>query len=286
MGIYDRDYARDESPGIRLGGDRMMVTNLVLINVGVYLLQLLTHGERGNHGWITENLSLQSDLLSRPWQCFQLLTYGFLHDPRGLMHILFNMYGLWFFGRDMEWRYGRREFLSFYLSGVILAGLVWMMAHIAFDASHAMMFGASGGVVAVLLLYCINYPKRTLLIWGLMPVPAWTIAVFVVFMDISGAINRGGGVAYTAHLAGAVYGFIYFSTGWSLGRLLPRRFSLKSLKPRPKLRVHEPDEKEDKVSQQVDEILRKIQTHGQDSLTKKERQILEDASRRYQQKHR
>ena len=68
--------------------------------------------------------------------------------------------------------------------------------------------------------------------------------------------------------------------------MLPRNFSLKSLKPKPRLRVHDPDEYEEEVGQQVDEILRKIQEQGQDSLTAKERRILEQASRRYQQKHR
>ncbi len=287
MGIYDRDYARDESPGIRLGGDRMMVTNLVLINVGVYLLQLLTNGERGNPGWLTENLSLQSDLLSHPWQCYQLLTYGFLHDVGNLQHILGNMFGLWFLGRDVEWKYGRQQFLSLYLTLIILSGLGWVVAqNAAYGQAAAIVVGASGGVVGVVLLFALNFPHRTILLFLVLPIPAWLLGVLVVGSDLLGAINQTGNVAYTCHLAGAAIAFVYYRTGWSLGRLLPRRFSLKSLKPRPKLRVHEPDEKEDKVSQQVDEILQKIQTHGQDSLTKKERQILEDASRRYQKKHR
>jgi hypothetical protein len=50
--------------------------------------------------------------------------------------------------------------------------------------------------------------------------------------------------------------------------------------------VHDPDQYEETMSQKVDEILKKINEKGQDSLTARERRTLEEASRRYQQKHR
>jgi hypothetical protein len=91
-------------------------------------------------------------------------------------------------------------------------------------------------------------------------------------------------------LAGAAYGAFYFRTGLSLGRLAPEGGSLPRLKmPRfrkPQLKVHDPEEYEDQLSEEVDRILAKIQAQGQDSLTAKERRALERASRRYQQKHR
>ncbi len=58
---------------------------------------------------------------------------------------------------------------------------------------------------------------------------------------------------------------------------------LKRLQPKPKLKVHDPESAEE-TEKAVDDILKKIQDHGRDSLTRRERRILEEASREYQKK--
>ena len=285
MGIYDREYARNDQPGFRLGGDRMMVTNLVLLNVAIYVAQLLID-YRSDAQPLTNFFSLKYNLPTHPWQIYELITYGFLHSPRDILHILGNMFFLWMFGRDVEMRYGRKAFLSFYLTAIVIAGLAWLVTAHMPGARGASLVGASGGVAAVILLYVVNFPRRTVLIWAILPVPTWLFGVIWVFGDVQGALARSGNVAYSAHLAGAAYAFLYFRTRWDLSKLIPSRFSLSSLKPKPRMRIHDPDEYEEEISEEVDDILRKIKDHGQDSLTAKERKILERASRRYQQKHR
>jgi hypothetical protein len=120
------------------------------------------------------------------------------------------------------------------------------------------------------------------------PMPMWIAAVIVLAFDVRGAMLREGNVAFTAHLAGAVFGLYYYKFGWPLARWLTGRGGSFSMRRGPKLRVHEPDEdaedEEDDLSRQVDAILQKIQDHGQDSLTWSERRLLEKASRKYQQK--
>jgi hypothetical protein len=71
-----------------------------------------------------------------------------------------------------------------------------------------------------------------------------------------------------------------------LGSLLPKRFSLGRLRPKPRLRVHSAEDEEEDLARRLDRILEKINREGQDSLTKDERRTLERASRRYQQKRR
>ncbi|OHB80007.1 MAG: hypothetical protein A2W31_11070 [Planctomycetes bacterium RBG_16_64_10] len=286
MGIYDRDYYQESQPGIHLGGDRNMVANLILINVGVYVVELLM-GD-----WLTRLLALRSDLASHPWNGYQLLTYGFLHDPKNLWHIVFNMLGLWFFGRDVEWRYGRKEFLAMYLSLIVLSGLAWVVVeNIAPRDSVGSgllpyLLGASGAITGVLLLFALNFPRRTVLVWFVLPIPAWVFAVLLILVNLNGAMQREGNVAYVCHLAGAALGLVYYRTGWSLVRWLPSGLSLKSVRRRARLRIHAPPENETDMNQQVDEILRKIQQHGQDSLSSRERRILQEASRHYQSRNR
>lgn len=283
MGIYDRDYQRgsqyDDSPGFHIGAPQTMTIRLVLVTAAVYLAQLLSDD------WVTETFALKDEWFRQPWQAFQLLSYGFLHDPEDIANILFNMFGLWLFGREIEQKYGQREFLTFYLTAIVLAGIVWSLAEIPMDAI-ATMVGASGGVSAVVILFAMNYPHRTVLFLFVIPMPMWVLGLLFVGLDIFGAMDRSGNVASTAHLGGALFGFLYYMFGWRLVRWLPSTDWTRRLRPRPKLRVHFPEGEGDSetTDSAVDEILKKIQEHGQASLTRRERKTLEQASLKYQKR--
>jgi membrane associated rhomboid family serine protease len=282
MGIYDRDYNRGNygyQPGFHMNAPQTMTTRLVIVTIFIYVAQLLTGGD---NSWITNTFWLHSDWYREPWHAYQLLTYGFLHDPHDLKHILFNMLGLWLFGREVEYRYGSREFLLFYLVAIVAGGVVWTIAEIP-SPRAAGMLGASGGVSAVVILFAFNFPYRTVLFMFFLPMPMWVAALILVGMDMFGAMNRSGNVAFTAHLGGAIFGFLYYQWRWRLERMLPSGSLMKRLRPKPKLRVIDPNEA-DSTDARVDEILKKIQDHGQDSLTRGERRILEQASKEYQKR--
>jgi len=283
MGFYDRDYQRgggyyDGQPGLHLGGPRSTTTNLILITAAIYFAQLLSHD------WVTETFVLFNNWYQEPWQVYRLLTYGFLHSPNDLWHILGNMFMLWLFGRDIEYRYGKREFVAFYLVAIVAAGIVWTIAEIP-NPVPALMLGASGGVSAVVVLYAFNFPYRTILFMFVIPMPMWVFGLIFVGMDALGAINRSGQIAFTAHLGGAMFAFLYYQWGWRLERWIPSGAMFERLRRKPRLRVHDPESSEE-TEKAVDDILKKIQEHGRDSLTRRERRILEEASREYQRKRR
>lgn len=303
MGIYDRDYYREEPRGFSLGTGRSMVTNIVLVTVILFIIDQFTTTLRadpstgfGTAKWLSDAMALQADSLLKPWLWWQLLTYGFAHDPSNVMHVGFNMFILWMFGRDVEMTYGRGEFLRLYLTMIVFSGLVWAIyEHLTSSAGQPVAcIGASGAVTGVLILFALNFPRRILLLFFVLPVPAWIVAVMVVIMDLAGfSRGQGGEVAHAAHLAGAAFAFIYFQTGLNLGRLLPASFALPRLdgfrrlyRSRPRLRLHDPPEDERRLSAEVDRILEKIHQQGETSLTDQERRTLKHASRRYQQKRR
>jgi membrane associated rhomboid family serine protease len=282
MGFYDRDYQRgwnnEREPGVHLSVPSSLTTRLVIVTCAVYLVQLATSP------WLTEVGALQGDWYRRPWLAYQLITYGFLHSTVDLWHIVLNMFALWLFGREVEMKYGKREFLAFYISAIVVAGLVWTLAEIA-SRGAALMMGASGGIAAVVILFAMNFPFRTILFMFVIPMPMWVFALIIVGMDAYGAVNRSGNVAYTAHLGGAAFAFLYYKSGLRLERWLPGISWTPSLRRRPKLRVLDPDEvDQESTESRVDEILKKIQEYGQDSLTRSERRILEQASREYQRR--
>jgi membrane associated rhomboid family serine protease len=289
MGLYDREYYREEPRGFFLGAQTMVI-NLVIINVVVFLADwLFFNGDLGKD-W----LGLRPDLFQHPWFAWQLVTYGFAHDTSSVWHVAFNMLALWFFGREMEAFYGRRELLSLYLTAIIVSGLAWLLTEnfVLRRASTVPLVGASGAVIAVMVLFVIHYPTRMIYIWGIIPVPAWLLGVLYLLSDVQAfqatvAVGENlDYVAYAAHLGGAAYGAVYYRTRWSLGRLLPKKLSWKALKPRPPLRLHEPEQDDRALDDRVDQILDKISREGEASLTRDERRTLEEASKRFQRRRR
>ena len=293
MGIYDREYYQDEDqPGFQFGGSgrgaaggRSMVVNLILANVAVFVAMIL-FGDR-----LSFFLSLKSDLLSHPWTVWELVTYGFAHatdGPNFIMHIGFNMYGLWLFGRDVEGVYGRAEFLRVYLAMIVSAGLVWCLLAFAFDGAPATLVGASGGVAGVVILYAFNFPHRKfqLLLFPFFPIPAWVLGVLFVAGDAWGALGSGGSnVAYSAHLAGAGFALLYYKSGFRFGSLLGGGGSkVRKAKKGPKLKLHDPEKRMAKLDEAADHVLDKLHRQGESSLTAKERKVLEEYSRRMRQK--
>ncbi len=277
MGLSDRPYYRDEDRGAWLS-PRPLVINLILLNVAVYVAQFIFGPQ------VSELLELHADLLQAPWQLYQLLTYGFVHAV-DLRHILFNMFGLWVFGSELETLYGRAEFLRLYLSSIVVCGLVWLVYEISAGNLDGRMLGASGGVNALMIIFVLHFPRRMLNVWGILPVPVWLIGLLWVLFDLAG-IGSTDNVAHLAHLAGVVYGAVYFKTGLNFGRFVPKRLNASMFRLRPRLKIHDPEVEERHLSGQVDQILEKIHREGEGSLTKKERRTLEEASRRYQRKRR
>lgn len=284
MGLYDRDYYREERRSWFGSSYRSMVTDLILVNVFIFVADVLSGGA------ISEFLAVRSDLPLHPWNAWQLLTAGFVHDHTNVFHVGLNMFVLWLFGRDVEGVYGRLEFLRVYLCLVVLSSLTWVLAQFAVHGpSDASMIGASGAVTGVMIIYILHFPRRLFYVWGVFPIPAWLLGTLYVLQDALGFADShavGGGVAYEAHLSGALFGFIYYQSGINLGRYLPS-WRLPRLGTRPRLRVHDPQAdttRAQSLDQRVDALLDKVGREGIDSLSTEERRLLEDASRRYQRR--
>ena len=264
-----------------------MITKIIVVNVALFLANgLLTKGNA-----LTALLMLQSETIYHPVEYWRFLTYGFVHTPLPeINHILFNMLGLFFLGYEVERRLGSKEFLWFYLATVIFGGVVWGILNINTQSS---CLGASGGVVGVCVLFVFMFPHRTVYFFGILPLPAWVFGAFIVGMDVMGALNAGPlagqRIAFAVHLAGAYFAFIYNSYRWNIGRMLERMFTRQPRKP--KLKVYKPEKEEkrpkteeEKLSEQVDEVLKKYSRVGESGLTEAERDLLKKASEVYKNK--
>lgn len=146
-------------------------------------------------------------VLRQPWS---IITYMFLHA--NLMHIVFNMIGLYFFGPRLEARIGARDFILLYLlSGIVGAALSF------FFSPGAAIVGASGAVFGVLYGFAHYWPHERIFIWGVLPVPARGMVLGLAGLSIYFGITGGGaGVAHFAHLGG-------FAGGWAYLKVRERR---------------------------------------------------------------
>ncbi len=300
MGIYDRDYYRRDGSGFMVFANRGAVCKwLIAINVGVFLLQVMTmrvveDGIPVGEGIVTNSFWLDQALVLKG-QVWRLVTYAFLHEPGQITHILFNMLFLWWFGSDMEDLLGPREFLAFYLVSAFLGGLGFMLAGFL-DMQAGVCLGASGAVTAVMVLCACYYPSRMILVFFILPVPIWALVLFEVAQDtltfLSGARTS---TAVSVHLAGAAFGFLYFKRRWQLMRFMPNWKEWRKQKRRPNLRVYREEpvsvasaapmsEADEQLEAKLDAVLQKVAEKGQDSLTDNEKKILIQASEIYKRR--
>lgn len=143
-----------------------------------------------------------------PWQ---LLTYGFLHGS--FAHVAFNMLALLMFGAPLEYTWGNRRFLTYYLVCVIGAGLCqlvvasWMVSQ---GGQAYPTVGASGGVFGLLLAYGMLFPnQRVMLLIPPIPMKARTLVIVYGAAELLlGFTGWQPGVAHFAHLGGMLFGWL------------------------------------------------------------------------------
>jgi len=292
MGFADRGYYRSESPSFM--EEWTGVLTIIVANVAVWVANLLGADEFP----LNRFLALGGDLPNHLLKAWELVSYGFVHDSQNPWHLVFNMLALWFFGREVEAIMGRAEFLRFYFTAIVIAGLAWLVSvqiGSPLFAPRMFLVGASGAVMAVLAAFIWYFPRQTVLLWGVLPVPAWALGVLYFVSDLQGAASGGGQVANVAHLAGAIFGGLYAWQGWNLGLFTDLRERFR----RSRMRVVRPEDEapggraadarsqsalDAELQEAVDRILEKISRSGEGSLTNDERDTLTRASRRLKER--
>jgi len=151
-----------------------------------------------------------------PFEIWQLVTYSFLHGSA--LHLMFNMLGLYTFGRDVERLFGSAWYLQYYLVSVVVAALSHVALTAWMGAPPYPTVGASGGIYGLLLAYGVYFPRRTLiLLFPPIPLPARVFVVLFAALELYfGVTGTVSGVAHFAHLGGML-------GGWMMIRLRGRR---------------------------------------------------------------
>lgn len=239
---------------------------------------------------ITEWFELDTEKVLKG-QVWRVITTAFCHDRNGLMHILFNMLFLVWFGRRMEERYGTKEFAMFYFGAALLASLLYIGLDLILGA-RIPAIGASGAVMGVMVLFAFHFPREKILLFFILPVEIRWLVAFYLILDIHPIFLQlagdpvASGVAHASHVGGALFGWLYFRNNWRLSNKFGGGVSLPSLKkPRSKRGTKASSGPKvvemDGMEKRLDELLDKIKKSGKESLSTTELEFLERASKHY-----
>lgn len=293
--LYDRDYMRDDDRPRW----RSPIFILLFVLTALFLVECFLQ-VFGNRGSLAPLFGLSYQAVAR-YQWWRLFTYEFLHVAPWPFHLLFNAIGLWFFGRSILEALGAARFWQVYLG----SGFAGALLELACQRWHphyevASTVGASACILGLAGAFCFLYPQReTCFLFYFFPVRMRSITMFWVLFGLSlfGVIFPYGGVAHAAHLGGLLAGVAYVRlflddsvrAWWA--SFLPRRpvrrpelvvvgGKTTGETERPPVPAAEADTSEDFMRREVDPILDKISAHGLQSLTERERRVLERARER------
>jgi membrane associated rhomboid family serine protease len=284
MGLADRHYMRDSYHAPHI------TTKLIVVLIAAFLVQSILLFYWGIDLESTLGLTLNGIKHGRIWQ---LLTFQFLHVPIWPLHVLFNCLGLYFFGRPVEQILGAKKFTVLYLLAGICGGILQMLVTLILPHhDDGAVVGASAGICGMIAFFCSLNPMQEVTTWiYFFPVTirAKYFLMFITAFSIFGVIIPFANVAHGAHLGGILLGLAYvrWGTAWE-GLINWKPFTFKQ-RQRKSPRAARPASpifrrenladlpEQEFISREVDPILDKISQHGIQSLTERERKILEAA---------
>lgn len=295
-----------------------MITRLIIVNVVLFLIIMLfklvlTLGQGFEEGGMSTHiiymnvvkyLCLSSDLLwdaKHPWTIF---TYMFTHE--GVMHILFNMLILYWFGRIAGDLLGDHRMLPLYLYSGLAGALVYLITAPMIYSGETQLLGASGAVMGIVAAAAMTAPDYQMRLLFLGDVRLKYIFVGLLVLDLIAIANLGNVGGHMAHLGGAAFGLLYvrmlrqgidMTSGF---QRLMRLFDRPTRRPHPPVRrrvpleirhrsqvstsassMVVPDGGQDEDNQdRLDAILDKIKRSGMSSLSEEEKQFLHEASKK------
>jgi len=291
--LSDRHYMRDNPEPYRSGGMSVLAWLISAVVAGFILQNVFLRWFNAGY-FIDGNFGLSPTAIMSG-KVWTLLTYGFLHDPRNLLHILANLLGIYFLGRELILQLGSRRFLIVYLAAVVAGGLLWTATNWQAGGN---VIGASAATCGLLIIYAGFYPNRpvTFLLFFILPVTLKPkhVAIALVLLDLTGfafyeimgALSPFG-IAHSAHLGGMLAGWVYYRYVHDSQWRFSWHFSSRTKSGKRLTRVEPVQDETDPVTSitsnrrdlkaEVDRILDKINSEGFGALTPDEKRLLDSA---------
>ncbi|MEA2011792.1 MAG: rhomboid family intramembrane serine protease [Verrucomicrobiota bacterium] len=272
--LDDRDYMRSSEDSMFSFANNKQKTpwsavkTLLIINIAIFLGQNLFPP-------LTNILFLHAPAIKN-FEIWRIFTYMFAHGS--FSHILFNMWGLYLFGKPVEQRIGKQRFFYLFFVSGLVGGGIWLLFN---WLSPYPVLGASGAVFGLLIAAAMTYPNmRIILLFPPIPMKLKTFAWGYAILEVVLFFKGGSNIAHIAHLGGALGGFMYMNRLKKSKNPFKRPFGEQFFgKMRDFATSFEKSEDidEDIDMSSIDKVLDKVGRSGLQSLTPKERKILDKA---------
>jgi membrane associated rhomboid family serine protease len=299
MGIYDRDYYREDSRWSNPFSRSQGTLFLCLVYFFMFVAQMVTTGQ-GQRGFTEAfELDVNKVLGGEVWR---VITYALVHEQWNIYQVVFTIGFLIWIGHQVEDLYGTREYLAYFAFTSLLGGIVYTAVGAVIGKDAQPLLGPSGAVTSVLILFALHYPN-----WRIFWFPIWLVIAFYAFMDVAALGSGTPNFARVAvHLTGAAFALAYHTYTLRILNWLPsfsREGRTVRRQPQPKLRVRQPRPEpepaatattlsagaakasapgipvDEHLEAKLDQVLEKVQKHGKESLTETECEILSRQAR-------
>jgi membrane associated rhomboid family serine protease len=304
MALYDRDYVFQRNGG---GAGMNATTWLIIANVAVFVLDIM-FSQQGSRSALQAYGHFSTRTLIPELQFWRLITFQFLHAD--VLHLGFNMLGLWSFGRMVEEQLGRYKYLAFYFVCGIFGGLMFLTLNglgvlttgtfgmraipglLVYDP-RTPLIGASAGVFGVIMACAYIAPNQIVtMIFPPVSMPLKYMAyafVAIALVTILFRGNNAGGEA--AHLGGALAGAFFIRRSHLLRDFFDvfsdsRKAVKKSRANAKEQSFRAKMQEQAELQREVDTILDKVHASGIESLTEREKATLERATKLLDQRGR
>ncbi|MGB1102731.1 MAG: rhomboid family intramembrane serine protease [Crocinitomicaceae bacterium] len=292
----------------RLIQESGMLGRIIAVNTAIFVVLILIrlisklYENEELFNAVVINLGAMGDpalVIRKPWT---LVTHYFTHYE--FLHFLFNMIILYFSGRIFLSFFSHRRLLLTYLIGGFFAYFIHVGAYYAFPLLQhegpSLLIGASASVMAVFFAAAVHKPNMPVMLFGILKLPLIGIAALYLLSDLMG-VGSGDSVAHFAHIGGAIFGALSVINAYSsknimnrIDRLIfrlkagdfkwPKRSKLKtaytSNRSAKDMTDDEYNANKKAKEERINAILDKISKKGYDGLTKEEKDILFNESKK------
>jgi membrane associated rhomboid family serine protease len=233
----------------------------------------------------------------------RLITSGFLHT--GWMHLIFNMISIYIFSGLLEISLGRIQFLLIYFASLIGGNLFSLLVHR--NHSDYSAVGASGAICGIMFASIVLFPGLEIGFF-MLPIsfPSWLYGIVYILYTIYAVKSNKDNIGHEAHLGGALVGMILalllapsaFAENYVtiLIITIPTILFTYLAITKPHILLvnnsfnkttknyysidHKYNEERNFKQREIDRILEKINRKGINSLSNKEKELLEEYSQK------